>query len=61
MIFAFIIFKEEITGLKYFCMLLMLLGTYMMQQRVSPSHHNHQSLIYALGSAFPSVTSILAK
>ena len=34
MIFAFLILKEEITCLKIICMMMMFIGTYLMQQRV---------------------------
>lgn len=63
MILAFLIFDEEVNALKVFCMILMLIGTYLMQQRPKPDHHETKEwLIYAFGSAiFASLTSILAK
>lgn len=62
-IFAFILFDEKITFLKVICIIIMFIGTYLMQQR--PNHVKSEKqgwFIYALGSAvFASLTSILAK
>lgn len=63
MIFAFIIFHEEVTFLKIICIFIMFYGTYLMQKREKGiSVDNRRWLIYAIGSAiFASLTSILAK
>lgn len=63
MIMAFVLFDEKITILKIFCMLLMLFGTYCMQQQTQiKNDQTKQWMIYAFGSAiFASLTSILAK
>lgn len=63
MILAFIIFKESISLLKIICMIIMLIGTYLMQQQPKNHQTNDKKwIVYALGSAvFASLTSILAK
>ena len=63
MIFAFIIFHEAITWLKIVCILIMFLGTYLMQKRTHyVDNKDSKWLIYAITSAiFASFTSILAK
>ena len=63
MILAFIIFGEEMTPLKVTCMIIMFIGTYLMQKKGHQEHSNQKTwLIYAFGSAiFASLTSILAK
>ena len=63
MIFAFIIFHEAITWLKIVCILIMFLGTYLMQKRTHyVDNKDSKWLIYAIISAiFASFTSILAK
>ncbi len=63
MIFAFLIFHEKVTWLKIGCMIVMLIGTYLMQKRQpSTITYQHQWFFYALGSAiFAALTSILAK
>lgn len=62
MIFAFLILKEEISYLKIICMIIMFIGTYLMQQRVHSQTTQKHWLVYAFLSAiFASLTSILAK
>lgn len=64
MIFAFIIFDEKMTLLKMICMMIMLLGTYLMQQKTDETKksENKKWFIFAFGSAvFASLTSVLAK
>lgn len=62
MIFAFLIFHEQITWLKVACILLMFVGTYMMLKRPQNQQCSKKWLVYALLSAiFASLTAILAK
>ena len=62
MIFAFIVFHEEVTWLKIGCIIIMFIGTYMMQKRPLDHHAQKGWLMYALLSAiFASLTAILAK
>lgn len=63
MIFAFVILKEDLSLLKVVCMMIMFIGTYLMQQQSKNHQTNDKTwLIYAFGSAiFASLTSILAK
>ena len=62
MIFAFLIFHEQITWLKVACILLMFVGTYMMLKRPQNQQCGKKWLVYALLSAiFASLTAILAK
>lgn len=62
MIFAFIVFHEEVTWLKIGCIVIMFIGTYMMLKRPQDHHSQKGWLMYALLSAiFASLTAILAK
>ena len=62
MIFAFIIFHEEVTPLKILCMLMMMFGTYLMISKPKQKATSNHWYLYALGSAFfASLTAILAK
>lgn len=63
MIFAFVIFHEEVTWVKVVCIFMMFIGTYLMQKRPQKElNHDKRWLIYAFLSAiFASLTAILAK